>query len=109
MTANNNTHCIPVGNSVLEKAKRLKDETQWEDVYINKDMTEAERKAAYLLRLELRERRREEGDRDRSNFVIHRGRVIEKTANGKESRTPRDGIPQNEETNRPDESEQEED
>ena len=67
-------------------------------------MTEAERKEAYEVRVELRERRREEGNtRGRSNFVIHRGRVINKTENGREARTPRDGSPQNEQTNnRPD-------
>ena len=37
-------------NTVLEKAKKLKAEKRWENIYINRDMTEDERKQAYNLR-----------------------------------------------------------
>lgn len=72
-------------NMVLENAKKLKREEQWKKVYINKDMTDEERKQAYLLRKELRERRNQE-ERDSGNrkFVIHRGRVVEKEENDRE-------------------------
>lgn len=86
-------------NSVLEKAKNLKDDIRWKHVYINRDMTENERKEAYQLRVELRERRREEGTRGQSNFIIRRGRVINKAENDRETRTPRDGIQLNNQAN----------
>ena len=81
-------------NSVLDKAKNLKANARWKQIYINKDMTEQERKEAYELRIELRERRRNEvvGLRGKSKFVIHRGRVIHKEENAREPTTPADGI-----------------
>ena len=69
-------------NSVLEKAKKLKQIDEWKTVYINKDMTEAERKQAYQLRKALRDRRDKEREEGGSRvFVIHRGRIIEKATN----------------------------
>ena len=69
-------------NSVLEKAKKLKPVDEWKTVYINKDMTEAERKQAYQLRKALRDRKEKEQEEGGSRvFVIHRGRVIEKATN----------------------------
>ena len=83
-------------NSVLEKAKGLKDEIQWKEVYINRDMTENERKEAFDLRVELRERRRQEGvARGRSKFIIHKGRVVNIEDKDRESSTEEDGISRN--------------
>ena len=89
-------------NAVLEKARNLKTAAAWKQVYINKDMTEAERKEAYQLRIELRERRLQEAaQKGKSKFVIHRGRVVNKDENvaGRERRTPQDGIPERTEGN----------
>jgi hypothetical protein len=33
--------------------KKLKEEDRWKNIYINKDMTEAEREQAYKIRKEL--------------------------------------------------------
>lgn len=85
-------------NMVLEKAKKLRAEEKWKHVFINKDMTEAERKEAYLIRVELREKRQAEGNLPRSKFVIHRGRVIHKDQYGRERRTVTEGIPNPAET-----------
>lgn len=64
-------------NNVLDAAKKLKEEERWKNIYINKDMTEAEREQAYNLREELRTKRRQENaNRGRSRYVIHRGRVV---------------------------------
>lgn len=64
-------------NEVLDAAKKLKEEDRWKNIYINKDMTEAEREQAYKTRQELKQKRREENaPHGRSHLVIHRGRVV---------------------------------
>lgn len=64
-------------NNVLDAAKKLKDEDRWKNTYINKDMTEEERKQAYKIRQELKKKRRQENVQNgRSRFIIHRGRVV---------------------------------
>ena len=79
-------------NAVLEKAKKLRDDDRWKNVYINRDMTEAERKEAYNLRVELRARREEERrENGTRRFVIHRGQVIRKE-NAREPATEEAGI-----------------
>ena len=79
-------------NTVLEKAKKLKAEERWKNIYINRDMTEDERKQAYNLRRELREKRdQEEIGGGNSKFKIHQGRVIRVEATPREN-TEEDGI-----------------
>ena len=87
-------------NAVLDKAKKLRDREEWKKVFINKDMTDAERTEAFNLRQELRERRRQEGvEQGRSKFVIHRGRVVNKENRPREPAQPRDGNLQQNERN----------
>lgn len=79
-------------NSVLEKANKLRNENRWKNIYINKDMTEAERKEAYDLRVELRRRRQaEEETGGNGKFAIFRGKVIKK-ASDREPAEEEDGI-----------------
>ena len=80
-------------NSVLDKAKNLRNEDKWNAVYINRDMTEEERKEAYNLRVELRKKRREVREANGSEeYIIFRGRVIKKGTE-REQETEEDGSP----------------
>ena len=79
-------------NEVLENANKMRNDDRWRDVYINRDMTEEERKDAYNLRVELRKRRQEEEAKSGSTkFVIYRGKVIKK-GNLRETDDEEDGI-----------------
>ena len=70
----------------------MRNDDRWRDVYINRDMTEEERKDAYNLRVELRKRRQEEEAKSGSTkFVIYRGKVIKK-GNLRETDDEEDGI-----------------
>ena len=81
-------------NAVLEKAKKLRRDETWKNVYINKDMTTAEVNEAYALRQELKARRLQEGaERGRSNLVISKGKIIDKREQPREPAQPRDGNP----------------
>ena len=86
-------------NSVLDNAKKLRNEEQWKTVYINKDMTQEERDKAHKLRIELKERRRkEDSDNGNRKFVIHRGQIVTKEATNREPVNENDGISDTEET-----------
>lgn len=82
-------------NDIFEKAKKLKDEERWKNVYINKDMTKEEMKQAYDLRVELRKRREDEAAAGgNAKFVISKGKVVKK-ASDREPETAEDGIQAN--------------
>lgn len=83
-------------NTVIENAKKLKDEEKWRNVYINRDMTESERTEAYNLRKELRAKRAQEqqNGQQRSKFTIRRRQVIRVDAAEREGETvAEDGSP----------------
>ena len=95
-------------NNVIDRAKKLKEEDKWKRVYINRDMTEAERKEAFEqrvnrnmteaekaepleLKVELRKRRNQEArERGTNRYTIQGGQVI-RQANEREPATE-DGI-----------------
>jgi hypothetical protein len=60
---------------LLRNAKNLKGHPRLGGVYISPDRTPGEQHADFLLRRELREKRRTESDKE---WVISRGRVVEK-------------------------------
>ena len=89
-------------NNVIDKAKKLKQEDKWKKVYINRDMTEAERSEAFEKRLnrnmseaekkestelrkKLRERRNQEVRENGTNrYTIQRGQIVRVEATGRE-------------------------
>ena len=59
---------------IMTKAKTLKTSTQFKDVFIEPDMTTAEREEQYQLRQKLRKTRADNPDKD---FRIKSGQIIE--------------------------------
>ena len=57
---------------ILSRSSQLKSSADWENVYINPDMTLAEHNANKLLRQELKERR----NRGEKNLVIRRNKIV---------------------------------
>ena len=61
---------------LMKAAKTLKDSKKFDQIYIEPDMTNAEREEQYQLRQELRQRRKDNPDKV---FYIRRGQVTERT------------------------------
>ena len=57
---------------MLSRSSQLKSKPDWENVYVNPDMTLAERNANRLLRQELKERR----NRGERNLIIRRNKIV---------------------------------
>ena len=57
---------------ILSRSSQLKSKPDWENVYVNPDMTLAERNANRLLRKELRERK----NRGEKNLIIRRNKIV---------------------------------
>ena len=63
-----------VRNQILTNAKKLKNTEEYQQVYIDRDMTKKERHEQYLLRRELKQRR-DRGER----VAIRKGKVVAET------------------------------
>ena len=63
-------------NSVLKKAKELKKDKTYENVFINPDLTESERYKSKLLREECKKRNNDNIEKDDYYFGIRNDKVI---------------------------------
>ena len=61
-------------NKILKNAKKLRDKPTTKDLYINADMTKAEIKMRYSLRMELKKKRQDDPENE---FMIKRNQVIQ--------------------------------